>query len=143
MLPQDPEALFAVASPLALAGWVALVLFPLVPRAATAVALAVPLALSTLYTALILAFWAGAEGGYGSLPAVMRLFDQPPVALAGWVHYLAFDLLAGLWMARRARAQGIAHLLILPCLALTFLFGPTGLLSFAVLATALRRPVFA
>jgi Domain of unknown function (DUF4281) len=137
------DALFQITNPLALLGWAALAVFPLAPRGVTAVALAIPLALSTLYTALILSFWAGAQGGYGSLPAVMLLFDQPGIALAGWVHYLAFDMFVGLWIARTARAQGIAHLLVLPCLALTFLFGPIGFLSFVLLALALRRPVFA
>jgi hypothetical protein len=69
----------------------------------------------------------------------MRLFDHPGVALAGWVHYLAFDLLVGLWIARSARDRGIPHLLALPCLALTFLFGPAGFLAFLILSLALRK----
>ena len=60
----------------------------------------------------------------------MGLFDSPGVALAGWVHYLAFDLLVGAWIVRTARSEGVAHLLVLPCLALTFLFGPAGFLAF-------------
>ena len=43
-----------------------------------------------------------AEGGFGSLADVMRLFDSPTVALAGWIHYLAFDLLVGAAIARIA-----------------------------------------
>ncbi len=139
----NPDALFQIASTMALAGWLALAAFPLLPRLATAVALALPLALSLLYAGLVLTFWAGAEGGYGTLPQVMQLFDQREIALAGWVHYLAFDMLVGLWIARTARARGIPHLLVLPCLALTFLFGPSGFLTFVILATALRKGAFA
>lgn len=138
-----PEALFNIANPLALLGWVALALHPLSPRWTTVAALVPPVALSVLYTALVLAHWAGAKGGFGSLPDVMLLFTQAPIALAGWVHYLAFDLLVGLWIARAARAKGINHLFILPCLALAFLFGPAGFLSFLILSLSLRKGAFA
>ena len=129
-----PDDLFQIANPLALLGWVALALSPLAPRAALAVAgVAIPLLLSVAYTGLVLAFWSGAPGGFGSLADVQLLFTDPHVALAGWVHYLAFDLFVGAWATRTARAEGIAHLFLLPCLALTFLFGPAGLLAFAAL----------
>jgi hypothetical protein len=137
----SPDLIFPIANSAALAGWLALVLSPLAPRLAQGAATAVLLALSALYAGLVLAFWAGAEGGFGSLAEVMRLFDGPGVALAGWVHYLAFDLFVGAWMLRIARAEGIAHALVLPCLALTFLFGPAGLLSFAILRLALTGKV--
>lgn len=129
-----PDALFQIANPLALLGWVALALSPLAPRAADAVAgTVIPLVLSVGYAGLVLAFWSGAEGGFGSLAEVQLLFTDPHVALAGWVHYLAFDLFVGAWATRTARAEGIAHLFLLPCLVLTFLFGPAGFLAFSAL----------
>lgn len=129
-----PDALFQIANPLALLGWVALALSPLAPRAADAVAgTVIPLVLSVGYAGLVLAFWSGAEGGFGSLAEVQLLFTDPHVALAGWVHYLAFDLFVGAWATRTARAEGIAHLFLLPCLMLTFLFGPAGFLAFSAL----------
>ena len=138
-----PDTLFQIANPLALAGWIVLALSPLAPRAADLVAgYAIPLALSVLYTALILAHWTSAEGGFDSLANVMRLFDFPGAALAGWVHFLAFDLFIGAWIIRRARAAKVPHVAVLPCLALTFLFGPIGLLCFLALRAALsfRQP---
>ena len=129
-----PDTLFPYASTAAMIGWLALTASPLGPRAAQIVAaLIVPLVLSVGYAALLLAFWAGAPGGFGSLANVMLLFTDPGVALAGWVHYLAFNLFVGAWITRTARAEGIAHLFILPCLALTLLFGPAGYLTFAAL----------
>lgn len=129
-----PDTLFQFASPLALTGWLALALSPFAPRAATLYAgLAVPAVLSVGYAALILAFWSAAPGGYDSLENVQALFTQPGVALAGWVHFLAFDLFVGAWIVRTARAEGIAHLLVLPCLGLTFWFGPVGFLLFLAL----------
>ena len=55
---------------------------------------------------------------------------NPWLLLAGWIHYLAFDLLVGSWEVRDARERGIGHLLVVPCLILTFLFGPAGWLLY-------------
>ena len=134
-----PDTMFQIANPVALLGWLALALSPLAPRAADLVAaLIIPLLMAVAYSALMLAYWAGSTGGYGSLPEVMALFTDPHVALAGWVHYLAFDLFVGAWAIRTARAEGIAHLLVLPHLVLIFLFGPAGLLTFTAMRAAFR-----
>lgn len=134
----DPHTLFQITGPLAMLGWLALALSPLAPRLADWVAaLVIPALLSVAYTALILVHWSDAPGGFDSLSNVMALFTDPAVALAGWVHYLAFDLFVGAWITRTARAEAIPHLLILPCLVLTFLFGPAGLLAFLILRASL------
>jgi hypothetical protein len=125
-----PDALFQIANPLAMVGWIALVAAPLAPKWSDRIAIGIALLLSLGYTALLLAFWTLAEGGFDSLPNVMLLFDTPQAALAGWVHYLAFDLFIGAWIVRTARIQRIPHLLVLPCLIPAFLFGPAGLLAF-------------
>jgi Domain of unknown function (DUF4281) len=128
----SPENLFPYTGMIAMVGWLALALSPFAPRAAQiAAALVIPLLLSVAYTALVLAFWADAAGGFDSLANVMALFTNPGVALAGWIHYLTFDLFIGAWIVRTARVETINHLFVLPCLALTFLFGPAGFLSFA------------
>lgn len=136
----SPDSLFQIANPAALLGWIALAAAPLIPIWADRIALAIALALSVLYTALILVYFAGSEGGFGSLADVMQLFTFPGAALAGWVHFLAFDLFIGAWQVRTARREAIPHLLVLPCLAATFLFGPIGLALFFALraASALR-----
>jgi len=134
----DPDTLFQLAGPLAVLGWLSLALAPFAPRIADALAaLVIPALFSIAYTALVLVHWADAPGGFGSLAEVMALFTTPAVALAGWVHYLAFDLFVGAWITRTARAEGISHLLILPCLVLTFLFGPAGFLAFTALRASL------
>jgi hypothetical protein len=140
----SPDALFQFTSPLALIGWAALAAAPLAPALADRVAgLAIPALLSVAYAALILAFWWGAPGGFDSLANVQALFTSPWIALAGWLHYLAFDLFVGAWEVRTARREAIPHLLVLPCLVLTFLFGPTGLIAFLCLRLIRRatRPM--
>jgi hypothetical protein len=132
-----PDTLFQLANPIALLGWAVLALSPLAPRVAgLAAGIAIPTLLAVAYAALILAFWWGAPGGFDSLPNVMALFTSPEIALAGWLHYLAFDLFVGAWEVRTARREAIPHLLVLPCLLLTFLFGPVGFLLFLGIRTA-------
>ena len=63
-------------------------------------------------------------------PTSTTLFSNPWALLAGWIHYLAFDLLIGTWETRDAREHGVPHLLLVPCLVLTFLFGPAGWLLY-------------
>lgn len=126
--------MFQIGNSLALGGWLVLAVSPLMPRWADRIAgLVIPLLFAVAYAGLVLAFWSRGQGGFDSLENVMRLFTTPEIALAGWFHYLAFDLFIGAWQARTARAEGIAFPLVLPCLALTFLFGPAGFLAFTVL----------
>lgn len=135
--------LFQLASTAALGGWIVLLLSPLSPRWADRIAgVVLPLLLSLAYAGLVLAYWSGSTGGFGSLADVMALFTQPEIALAGWIHYLAFDLIVGAWETRTAREEAIPFLLVAPCLVLTFLFGPAGFLAFSALriARAARRP---
>ena len=131
------EALFSAVSTMAMAGWLVLLAYPLIGRWALAIAgAAIPLLLSIAYTGLVLAFWTGAEGGFDSLANVQKLLAQPETALAGWIHYLAFDLFVGVWVARTAQAEGIAYGFVVPCLFFTFMFGPAGYLAFSGLRLA-------
>ena len=133
----NPEDIFQICSMLAIAGWLALLASPFLPKLADRIsALAIPVLLAVAYAGLILAFWSGAQGGFDTLPSVMQLFTQPEIALAGWIHYLAFDLFIGAWEVRTARAERIPFLLVVPCLGLTFMFGPAGYLAFTALRAA-------
>lgn len=132
----DPDLVFRLANAAVLPAWAALLLSPPSARwSATARRWAGqvwPVALSLLYVVLLAVHWRG-EGGFGSLAAVRALFDVPGALVAGWVHYLAFDLFVGGWIAGRAAAHGWPHAWMLPVYALTFLFGPAGLLAYTLL----------
>ncbi len=131
------ELLFSISSSLAMLGWIVLLGSPLIPRAAQFISgMAIPAALSVLYAGLILAFWSRAEGDFASLAGVMQLFTFQEAALAGWIHFLAFDLFFGAWVVRGARREGIPFYLVAPCLALTFMFGPIGFLLFITIRAA-------
>lgn len=124
-----PETLFQIANPAAMAGWAILMLAPRRWKALGHVArTALPLALSALYAALVLAYFAEAGGGYGSLAEVRTLFAHNHVLVAGWVHFLAFDLMIGALMADRMDRVGVHRALQAPVLLSIFLFGPLGVL---------------
>lgn len=143
-IPLDPETVFTLGGRLALLAWLTLAFSPFraqwAVRARWFAGRLVPCVLALAYVALFAATGM-ADGGFDSLAAVQRLFDVPALLAAGWLHFLAFDLFVGAWIAERAGALGVPHLLILPVLILTFLFGPAGLLAFAALRAAWRaRP---
>jgi len=124
------DNLFQFANTLVLVGWAALLASPWFPLWSHRIAgYLVPGLLSVAYGGLILAFWAGAEGGFGSLDGVAALFQTPELLLAGWLHFLAFDLFVGAWIVRDARSRGLPFLLALPCLPFAFLFGPIGFVA--------------
>ena len=78
--------------------------------------------------------------GHQPLANVKLLFTSDWAALAGWVHYLAFDLLVGSWIAREVMQRGQPRLLLVPLLPLTFMFGPAGFLAFHLSQLLLRAP---
>jgi hypothetical protein len=132
------STIFSLMNSAALLGWLVLLLAPRrwhtlgwLPR------YAVPGAIALVYVALMGAHFAAAGGGFGSIGAVRRLFDSDPVLVAGWGHYLAFDLLVGTMLADRLDRAGVTRLLQAPVLLTTFMFGPAGwLLGLATEAAA-------
>ncbi|MBM3547524.1 MAG: DUF4281 domain-containing protein [Alphaproteobacteria bacterium] len=140
----EPEALFRLANLLALAGWIVLGIGIAVRSALLHERIAgrtIPIVLSLGYAALISVHWWSAEGGFGALSEVSALFRSPWMLLAGWVHYLAFDLFVGAWIAGDAAARGQSRWLLLPVLPMTFLFGPAGFLAWIGIRTAFRPEV--
>lgn len=93
----------------------------------------VPLLLSLIYCIYIAGFFQVPGGGFGSLQQVRILFNNDNLLLAGWVHYLAFDLLIGFSIIRSAQTNMVSHWLVIPCLLLTFMFGPCGYLLYQII----------
>jgi len=103
----------------------------------TGTTIAVPAVLGVAYAILLSqGLRERTGGGFGSIGAVRQLFTSDAALAAGWLHYLAFDLFAGSWIAQEGLAADVPLLLILPCLILTFLAGPVGLVAFLILRFA-------
>ena len=136
----SPEALFSLASGLVVPGWLLLLVAPRWKWSARLIgAVILPLLLAAVYLYLIVRYMPGAQGGFGSLQQVRDFFESPYLLLAGWIHYLAFDLFIGSWEVREAQRVGISHWLVVPCLILTFLLGPIGLLLFLALRAGVKK----
>jgi hypothetical protein len=93
---------------------------------------AAPALFAVAYIAIVVAVFPRAEGSFSTLAGVTTLFANPWLLLAGWLHYLAFDLLIGTWEARDSVARGVPRWLLVPCLFLTLMFGPMGWLAYVV-----------
>lgn len=138
----DPSSVFGLASNLAMLGWLGLLVALFVKQARAyawpAAQFVIPAILAAGYVLLI---WQGrdafGQGGFSSIEAVRTLFANDAALAAGWLHYLAFDLFIGAWISRDAAARGISPLAVLPCLPLTFLLGPAGLLLYLAARAAL------
>ncbi len=136
------DQIFGFANFVALLGWIFLAAAALLKRdawLALSTGWILPLAFATLYTALIIFFFMQAPGGFDSLAHVQLLFTDHWAALAGWVHYLAFDLFIGSWITQQVLQRRLPRLTLVVLLPLTFLFGPIGLVLFAVARLAFER----
>jgi thiosulfate reductase cytochrome b subunit len=141
-----PDLVFSLANTAALAGWAVLAAAVALGRPVWRDLIAgrlFPLGFGMLYAALIVFFWPSAEGGFDSLENVRKLFASPWLLTAGWLHYLAFDLMIGSHIARRAEEEAMPRFILVLILPVTFLFGPMGYLAFELLRPALRRSITA
>ena len=129
----SPEQIFSTCGALSMLGWAGLALAPRWSVTRDWLApVVVPLLIGVVYVTLMLTYVdrAPAGGGFDSLAGVAKLFSVQELLLAGWIHYLAFDLFVGAWEVKDAQEQGIHHLLVIPCLFLTLMAGPGGLLVY-------------
>jgi len=81
----------------------------------------------------------GASGGFTTIEGIRGLFSSDIGIVIGWTHYLVFDLFVGAWEARDAQRRGFSHWLLVPCLVLTFMAGPVGLLLYLGLRAATKK----
>ncbi|KLE35215.1 abscisic acid-deficient protein Aba4 family protein [Aurantiacibacter luteus] len=130
-------ALFGFANLWALVMWVVLIAMPRKKLALAAVMYAGVGLLCLAYAALLVLLVTGTLSGGGpgggrgasftTIEGVRAIFATDGGVTVGWIHYLALDLFAGLWIARDADAKRFSRLVQAPILLLTFLAGPFGL----------------
>jgi Domain of unknown function (DUF4281) len=144
---QTLSAYFKWATIFAMTGWLALIFFPNhVYTEGYVVGVAATL-LAILYGFLLVfgkKYDEGItyKGSFKDLEGVINLFKSPRSVLVGWIHYLAFDMIVGLFILKNSQHYGISHWLMLPCLFFTFMFGPLGLLMYLLLRFAITHEYF-
>ncbi|MEM1313428.1 MAG: ABA4-like family protein [Pseudomonadota bacterium] len=137
----DWATVFSISNTAALIGWLVLILGPRRLRWARDVpGLAIPFALGVSYAAIALpGFFSSEGGGYGSLAEVRALLGTDAMLVAGWQHFLAFDLLVGAWAATRLDAARVSRLIQAPILLAIFMFGPAGFVLSVITEAAAAR----
>ncbi len=135
------EALFKVANYAVMPFWLLLIVAPRWRWTQRLVHGPVVLLLLTPIYAYMLFGYAPAPKGmeFITLYGVMIGFSTPHIVVAGWIHYLIFDLFVGAWETRDAQRRGISHLFVIPCLITTLMIGPVGLLLYVLVRFFSKR----
>lgn len=130
----DLELIFSLVNTAALVCWIVLLLFYQKRWIYRALFSFVIPGLALVYLFFILKGMSGDDpGGFDTLANVKLLFARDEAVLAGWIHYLVFDLFVGMWICHDSKGRGLNRWAVVPCLLLTFILGPTGLLLYLVI----------
>ena len=130
----DAALLFKTANAFVIPGWLLLLLLPNWKYTMPLIRYGMVVVLAVLYAYLILSSSSGFNGeSFSTLANVKQLFQNDNAVLAGWIHYLAFDLLIGTHIVEQAKLYQVPRWLYVFALPLTFMFGPMGYLLFVVM----------
>ena len=137
------DFIFSISNYIAMAGWMFLILLPKWKWTARLV-IGVNVTLLALFYVFMIVQSLRPEDmqSFGSLEGIMQLFTHKGAVLAGWIHYLAFDLMTGLFIVANAAKNKINHWIVLPCLFFTFMLGPAGLLLYLIIRMVYTRKYF-
>jgi hypothetical protein len=139
----SPESIFQICNTIALIGWLVLILTPFWFQSDKFILGIIITLFCIVYAWLVFSYFKFSDlQKFGSLDGVMELFRQPGIVVAGWVHYLAFDLLTGIFIRRNSIKHGISAWIIFPILLITFTFGPVGLLLYLIVRSIATRRYF-
>ena len=111
-----PSEVFSIANIMVFPMWILMIVFPKWKATRFLIDFKViPIVLSLLYAFYIISsIIEGPSMDFGSLQAVMQLFTVEDAVLGGWLHYLAFDLLVGIWMLNENNTLKIHPMIMAP-----------------------------
>lgn len=139
-----PDTVFQLCNSIAMIGWLILLVLPMWYTSDKFVLGIIISLFCIIYTYYIITNIGAIDmKSFASLKGVTALFTNPLAVLIGWVHYLAFDLMVGLFIKKNSQKYGISHWIIIPCLLLTFMFGPVGLLLYLFIRLFYTKQYFA
>ncbi|MBD2756301.1 ABA4-like family protein [Spirosoma validum] len=137
-----PEAVFNLANLFVLPQWLLMIFAPRWSATKWLInSYLIPAGLGVVYSIYLFSGGPVDFASFGSLPGVKNLFANggDGVMLAGWVHYLAFDLVAGTFVLRDSQEKAIPHWLIVLPLFFCFMLGPVGLLLYWMIRVVRTR----
>ncbi len=138
------EQLFSIANIMALLSWAVLIFMPRHETVLRGLFYGPVFLLGLTYLTLMVMVLGGfvptdGKMDFGSIAGVRSIFDSDIGVVIGWIHYLCFDLFVGLWVARNADIHGINRFIQAPILALTFMLGPIGLVTYIIVRWLMRK----
>ena len=138
------DNVFSICNSIAMLGWIVLVFIPVWNSSDKFIAGIIVTLFAIIYTYYIFTNINAIHlKSFSTLKGVINLFSNPLAVLIGWVHYLAFDLMIGIFIRKNGIKYGISHLLLVPCYLLTFMFGPIGLLFYFLIRWSYTKQYFA
>jgi hypothetical protein len=136
------EDFYSASMAFVLVGWAALLAAPWKRELCITIARGVALILAVTYLyQLMFTTVPVPEGNFMTLAGVTALFSLAPNVMLGWSHYLAFDLFIGSWEVEDAGRRGLSHLWVVPCLILTLMVGPVGLIAYFIVRTIASKAI--
>ncbi|AFD09453.1 hypothetical protein D3C87_1705460 [compost metagenome] len=133
------SSVFQIANVLALFGWILLIAVPRWKQTSILVFNFIVILLCLAYIGLIAFNIKNLNfNSFASLESVAELFSNRSMLLAGWLHYLSFDLVMGLLITEHSLKHNVASQLVMLCLLLTFFLGPLGFLIYYI-AVAIKE----
>ena len=141
----SPDSVFQTCSTIAMVGWIVLLIISPFWSSFDKFLIGIIITLLAIVYAWLIfqVFSPGDFEKFSSLNGVMELFTDKTAVTAGWIHYLAIDLLTGIWIKKNAQKYNIHHLIVLPCLLVTFMLAPIGLLLYLLVRLVKTKQYFA
>ena len=130
-----PDSIFQLSNTIALLGWLILVIASpfWVSFDKLLIGIVITLFALTYFWLLAQNFKFSDMEKFSTLDGVMELFTSKIAVTTAWLHFLAFDLMAGIWIKKNAVQHGIKHWILLPCFFFTFMIGPVGVLLYLLI----------
>ena len=125
-----------------LPAWFSMVLLPRWRHTKT-ITLAVAVAYSLLYATLACVLFSESVlsldfKALTTAEGVTKVFSDSTAVLAGWAHFIVFDLFTARFFLQDSARVGIPHLAVVPCILGCMFFGPVGLLTYVLVKTIYR-----
>jgi hypothetical protein len=141
----NADAIFKICNTIALLSWVFLIVAtPFFKHTQTILVSCVVILFCIVYAWLLFKSFSPSDfEKFSTADGLMSLFTNKTAVVAGWVHYLAFDLMTGIWITYNAKKHGINHWVTTLALFFTFMMGPVGLLLYILIRLIKTKNYFA
>ena len=128
-----------------LPAWFSMVLLPRWRHTKT-ITLAVAVAYALLYATLACVLFSESVLSLDfktltTAEGVTKVFSDSTAVLAGWAHFIVFDLFTARFFLQDSARVGIPHLAVVPCILGCMFFGPVGLLTYLLVKKIFNRTI--